>query len=597
MDKFLTIKLTLSDYPGTADKFISRIDVSPLGASPGQGCVFTLPIILSGITSFEAYFKTLINEPKASQQLKELGISLFKCIFQDGVRDKWNNILGLINYGQSNKLRIAFNILSEKLVNIPWELLHDGNDHLLRIKRISIVRVIDELVAPKKAFGPITHPLLIVANPGGYFNADEHIENIYNEFVQANILESNINVLKDATKDNIFEFLQQHRDGDFLYFLGHGGLDENEEGVILLQSDTNQEGENLEAARLAEGLNDSNIRFVYFNSCSTGVSGSGTFSGVGQKIMLRGDVVSVIAMQAPISAQKGMDIAKLFIRKIMQIETIEVALSSVRNQYVADSFTWAIPIIYTYLQGPEDFEKNQVLSLLGSLIREETYALCIPSFKETLLEEEISSKGYKAQINVNGNDVNNSEYYHYPGLSFAQSDIKAANYITNLLLMVTSYDNIKLLKGSAIQEETASKCIFLFGSRSNVYVSQVLNGYSPTFRLYYNKKEWYIIDKGYNKKYSINPPDQQSSEQWDAIADYCCIQKIIATSKVYFLISGLGDRGTIGGCWWFIENWKFLLREAGTGEFRYLLRLPTSIYSDIEIVTRENNEWGQSIDE
>lgn len=591
MAKFLTIKITLSDYPGNPDNYISRIDSSPQGASPGPGFSFTLPAVPGGESTFQLYLKKLNADSNPVRQIRDLGKALFNAVFQDGIRDKYNNVLGQVRSEVNSKLRIALNILSPKLINVPWELLHDGNGHILQDGATSVVRVIDELIAPRESFGPITKPIIIVANPGQVFNAKAHIESIQQEFVQGKVLPENIYVLERATTNNIFDFLQQNPEADFLYFLGHGGIDGNGDGVIVLESDAKAKGDYVSAQHLAAVLKaQTNIRLVYFNSCSTAESGIGTFSGVAQNIMLYGNVVSVVAMQAPIAANKGMDLTRLFISKIMQIETVEEALSTARYQFLADSFTWAIPVIYTHVQGPDDFEKNQILSLLGSSLRNKKYALCIPSFKNTLLEEELAIQHFEIQIKVNGHDVN--DFYHYPGLSFAQSDVTATDYIRSMLLRITSLDNIKTLPGIDIQEDTESDCIFLFGSRSNTYVSQVLNGYISTFHLSYTKTEWYIVDEEFHKKYTIAPPYLSPKEEWDKMVDYCCIQKIIAQTKVYIMISGLGDRGTVGGSWWFAKNWKWLLSQSGIGQFSYLLRLPTSNYSTAEVIDRTNNPYG-----
>lgn len=594
MNQYLTVKLTLADSPGKPGSYTSRIESSDLGASSGAGFEFTLPPIPSGATSFAKFFEILAEQEAPDKKIiKKLGKDLFKCILNGTVKDKWNKILGLHNAGNNNKIRLALNILSPDLVKVPWELLHDDNSFVIG-DTISIVRLIDELVAPEKSFAPIRNPLIIVANPDNIFDATSHIEQIIKEFTDAHIPAANIKILKKATENNIFDFLTNNPKSDFLYFLGHGGIDENGDGVIVLESDSSQQTVNLPSENLAKAIGrQRNIRLVYFNSCSTAEGGDETFSGVAQNVMLHGDVASVVAMQSPILATNGMKIARSFIKKIMRIETSEDALSLVRNEFVNDSFTWAIPVIYTHQRGPEDFEKNQLLSMLGSSRRDEKYCLCIPSFKNTLLMEEIMEHNYDVQISVKDKDM--SEIFHYPGLTFAKSDVEATGYIAELLSKVASPDKIKLIAGNEIQNENESNCIFLFGSRSNAYVLQVQNGYKPIFQLYYTDKEWYMIDTVHKKKYSIKPPYNLLPGEWDKECDYCCIQKIITKEgQVYFLISGLGDRGTEGGSQWFSKNWKQLLSEWGTDSFQCLLRVPTSNPASAElIVDRKTNDWGK----
>ncbi|MEP6949689.1 MAG: CHAT domain-containing protein [Ginsengibacter sp.] len=577
MDKIYTVKITLATSPNKINTYLSRIDSSPLGASAGPAIEFELPAVPNGMPDYTGFFRSLDLKKDKSEiidELKNLGDALYKCIFKGPVNNKMQKMVGKCDADPGSKIRIALNILSPELINVPWEFLYADYNFLLYKNQYSIVRIIDELILPTKSIGPVSHPMIIVANPGELFNAARHIQTIKQVFVDAKIGEGNIAILEKATDSNIFSFLEQHPETDFLYYLGHGITEKNGDGFLIVETDNQQlPYKEIPARTIASAIRrQKKLQSVYLNSCLSSVDKFGTLAGVAQKILLDGDVVSVVAMQAEIGAEEGMTMAKTFIEGVTKMETIEVALQEAKAKFLDDDFTWGIPVIYTHIEDSEEYEKNQLLSLFSSRQKGETYALCIPSFKNTLLEEEIQQNRYDVTVRVNGKPI--GDIYHYPGLSFAQSDVKAVGYIQSLLRNITNEDNILLIQGSKIEEENMAKCTFLFGSRSNFYVAQVSKGFQKIFELKY-EAEWSITDIVYNKVYSLKPPYKSGHSQWASIQDYAFIQKIISQENVYFLICGLGDRGTEGASLWFKNHWKELLKQFGTNPFEIILRFPT----------------------
>lgn len=63
--------------------------------------------------------------------------------------------------------------------------------------------------------------------------------------------------------------------------------------------------------------------------------------------------------------------------------------------------------------------------------------------------------------------------------------------------------------------------------------------------------------------------------------DFGIIEKIVDAEggRVFFVIAGLGSRGTRGCGWWLARNWDTLVNEFGGGEFGVVLQFPAGLDS------------------
>jgi hypothetical protein len=585
-ERYLTIKLTLTQLrnhdshvePKDAETWYrARIEQSPLGASRGPGWDFKLnPEDWATINQFVA--KMPSRESLGKPEVTTLGQKLFSLIFREEVAAKYNQCIGRLTNGI--KLRLAIAILAEELVNIPWEYLHDGNGFLLQSNHL-IVRIIDELAERKAPFGPIGRLLVAIANPGkdnpdaqfDSFDAQGHEQTIVERLGPTGI---DYEILNPCSRQ---KFKDKITSGQFvaLYFAGHGIFTPNLEGQLILEDSKNGE-DPLDAAELAQWLGNPDqgksaqrVRFAYLNSCSTAKNTSpNPFAGVAQRIMRDGNVDAVVAMQTDVEQTAAFDIAAGFFEelRLQRGKSPEQAMALARMKG-GDAHSWGVPAIYSYLSGPEDFDKNRLAYFLSADTGSSTYGVFMPTFIFGALVGEI-----KGEVGLSP-----PQDYFYPGETLAMEDTRSALDVINLLTQIVSPDEIKLWRATD-QKEAQCSHWFLFGSRSNKIVQSVLGitDYHPRFKFEYAPADqpgkWMIRDIKLNQVHSIDAPHNSKKGEYDEKDDIGVIEKIVSikTGRVFFLLSGLGDRATRGCGWHLYKHWADLLGEFGNAAFGIVLK-------------------------
>lgn len=595
-EKYLTVKLSLSqigrDQHGR-DVYRSRIEQSPLGASRGAGNDFTLSD--EELKAERDFAHALARGKYVGQQIERFGRRLFNYAFgaAGSVLARYNACLGAAAAGEGVMVRLALAVRAEKLIPLPWEYMHDGASYLLNCNH-SIVRVIDGLRERQAPFSPIRRILVAVANPSGgkyqRFDAEGHVKSLRKRIEKLPGIEV-ADWLIPATRNTLEQKLRDEN-FDTLYFLGHGTFDEVLGGQIILETDPPQQSraaskrrragkdDPLDADLLAEFLANApdgeRVRFVYLNSCSTAETGEeNTFTGVAQRLMHDGEVASVVAMQTPVEQTAGLAIAEGFFDEIKRGFSPERALllARRRSSNSKDSYSWGVPVVYSYVSGPEDFEKNRLAALLSAEVGKSTYGLFLPTFRRG-----IPTKEYEA-VKITHDPPHT---YSYKGQSFSRRDTEAVWCVLNLLSRVARHDEIEEYSAD---EHDRAECShwFLFGSKSNDMVNSIINRAenSNNFRFEYTREQWTLHDRKHPEHtYTIDDPSQMSSGTYAMTKDYGAIEKIVdeESGRVFFLFSGLGDRATHGCGWYFMHHWEELLGQLNEEkEFGIILSFPQGL--------------------
>jgi hypothetical protein len=564
-EKYFTIKLTLTKIG--EGRYRSRIEQSPKGASGGLGGDFALDKTVGAPQedhpSVAAFQQALASGTPSLEDLTKFGGWLFRLVFRDEVRVKYQECLAVAD-AQKAKLRICLSVLEPQLIDVPWEYFHDGSGFLLQAGR-SIVRVIDELVERSAPFAPIQQLLVAIANPsdpdGEYecFDAQAHLDLLQARFANIGGLEPRI--LMPAGKSDILTELADNQ-YDAFYFLGHGQYSAATGGHLICESPEHRP-DPLYASRLAQALSESHtVRFAYLNSCSTArTSQSNPFLGVAQRLMRDGDVAAVVAMQVKVGQEAAMNMAEKFFGQLRKGRSPEQAMLEGRGA-ADDHFSFGVPVIYTHLGGPERFDQNRLAALLSAKIGESKYALLLPTFERGVRSEDAP----KVKVTVEP-----AETYTYPGPTFAETDIMAAGYVTELLTRIADVGDIRLLPVTDRKYAAEASHRFAFGSKSNEYATSVLNKFSPSFRFTYHPDRWVLEDLEYGKSYEISDPSRLGDEYFRR-EDFGVIQKIVQEEQVFYIISGLGDRATQGCGWYLLNKWESLLDRYGDKPFGLILR-------------------------
>jgi hypothetical protein len=239
-----------------------------------------------------------------------------------------------------------------------------------------------------------------------------------------------------------------------------------------------------------------------------------------------------------------------------------------------DGFSFGVPVLYTYLDAPDQYERNCLESLLSSG-PESKYALILPAFR---LGRPIND----AELD----DVPEDGRYRFAGETFAREDVASALDVIKLLSRIAPLDQII----TSPPEEMPTDCshYFLFGSRSNELVDAVQKEFSKNFSFDFKPTEWRIIDKQFNKEYPVTAPHTLTMKDYHKRTDYGVIQKLSADQRTYFLLAGLGSRATRGCGAYLYSHWhEHVTRE----DFIILLRFPAGIdFGQARVIDRATGE-------
>jgi hypothetical protein len=627
-EKYMTVKLSLSHIgrgKDGRDQYRSRIEQSPLGASKGMGNDFSLSE--EDCTSA----KELVSGKYMGREIEKFGQRLFDYVFGGSVLLHYNRCIGAATCEPGVRLRLALAVRAENLIPIPWEYMHDGESFLLKQDQ-AIVRVIEGLRERQAPFRPIRKILLAIANPTGgkYHRFDEegHLNKL-KELV-GGLPDAEAKWLVPATRDALEAELRDNTYQAF-YFLGHGTFDEMLGGRIILEKplkrasgatgDKRKAGKDdpLDADKLAGWLSNApggeRVRFVYLNSCSTGNTGAeNTFTGVAQRLMRDGEVAAVVAMQSPVEQAAGMAIAAGFFEEIRRGLSPEGAILLARN-CGQDAYSWGIPVVYSYVSGPEDFERNRIAALLSADTGQPTFGLFLPTFRlgiptDRYKEEERAhapegAEVTRARASAGGDDqpqgstpagnVARAKFggYSYKGETFSRRDMESAWCVLDILTRVARHDEIGKYSSDEYERAECSHW-FLFGSKSNQLVGSIINRAESqnNFSFKYGHNKWTLHDLKYPEhSYTINDPSQMSPGRYALTKDYGAIEKIVdkETRRVFFLFSGLGDRATHGCGWYFMRHWEELLNEKE--EFGIILSFPEGLgFRDADRIDRKTGQ-------
>jgi hypothetical protein len=147
----------------------------------------------------------------------------------------------------------------------------------------------------------------------------------------------------------------QRQPFEILHFVGHGRIDNNGNGTILL-GDSSGGGIPISGAILAETLRTfpaNQARLVVLNACSTAnlprtVDGHDPFQGTASALILAG-IPAVVAMQFPISDRAALSFSGAFYRSLAAGDPLEAAVAAGRGAILRaqpNSWEWATPVLY-----------------------------------------------------------------------------------------------------------------------------------------------------------------------------------------------------------------------------------------------------------
>jgi hypothetical protein len=287
--------------------------------------------------------------------------------------------------------------------------------------------------------------------------------------------------------------------------------------------------------------------------------------------MQDGEVSAVVAMQSDVKQTAAQSMAAKFFELLSKGDSPEDAMLSSRTTSV-DQFSFGVPVLYSTYDAPAEFEKNR-LATFFSLKEDSTCALLLPDWIMGLpgkAGDEANRKGLEGDV------------YYYRGPTFATADVNSAWSIASLVSKVLPARSIRIVSNDDIGNATTSHK-FVFGSQSSEILRGVLQLFEPEFEFDYKPADapghWVIRDKKTGNCYVIQKPNDLDYDTYMKTTDYGVIQKFTdaESSRVYFLIAGLGSRAT-EGCGSFLkDHWTELLHEFGDKDFGIVVMFPQGL--------------------
>ena len=178
--EYYSVKVTVS--PLGEGRYRSRIEPqAPDGSNFGAGNDFQLvPGSADQALPPQEFSRKLSTGAVSREMVERFGCWLFEAVFQGNVRDKYYELKGIAE-NRKLRLRICLALHSPYLINLPWEVLHDETNFLIK-HDYPVVRILDELVGAKSSFSPIRNVLIAAASPNSKdyepFDAARHVEEI-----------------------------------------------------------------------------------------------------------------------------------------------------------------------------------------------------------------------------------------------------------------------------------------------------------------------------------------------------------------------------------------------------------------------------------
>lgn len=363
--KFLNFDVLVARAEGG---FSARVLNSPVGQA---GHVFPSPLTDSELAElFSQFGRKSPDAPRPTRapadSARVLGKRLFDAVFADEIKVAYGSSAQIAaSQGAGLRIRLRLNDVPE-LADVPWELLHDGQDFVALSNQRALVRYLELPQAIKPL--PVTPPLralVILSSPRDYPALDvagewQRLNDALADVVSTGLFE--IELLDGATLAALQKQLRQN-EYHILHFSGHGDFNatapEETQGALVFQDESGA-GQRVDAIALARLLRDhASMRLVVLNACeSAQASARNAFTGAAQTLM-RQTIPAVIAMQFPITDEAAQVFAKTLYGALADRYSIDAALGETRvalaNQ--ASDLEWATPVLFTRVDDGNLFER------------------------------------------------------------------------------------------------------------------------------------------------------------------------------------------------------------------------------------------------
>ena len=332
-----------------------KVDLQPSAVSPDQysvevinsPCGRTSAFPLSLPTDLDSRVRRLRERETDQDTTKLLGMTLFASLFPTRIREIWGQMLG-----SPQIVRVRLDIRVPELMNLPWELLHDGRKYLALSDSTPLVRFLAEHSSSENLAVEGALNFLLVTSTPTDLSALPGVRLELNAIL--NQLEGSHRKIRLQRPEKIEHvslsaLRPKLSDAHVVHYMGHGEFSSNR-GYLWLENGDGS-GQRQAAEIVGNHMRDGAVRVLVLNACDTAIASTATsLIGVAQATHAVG-VPVVVAMQQTILDSAAPKFAHGFYRALLDgkpIESCMVAGRLAMQEHLGlDSAEWAIPVMFS----------------------------------------------------------------------------------------------------------------------------------------------------------------------------------------------------------------------------------------------------------
>lgn len=282
--------------------------------------------------------------------LDDYGAKLFSFVFRDSLKRL---------YGRLPPGRISLQIFSDhpKINEVPWEYLVPPDKTPIPHRDRSVIRVhptcgVDR--PEKRRFGEV-RVLLVSADPLDQqgVSASEFLAQLNHIFSRQLPEQVKLKVVEGATREDLINTINRER-FDVFHFYGHGEVDADGVGNLVLQDMKTKKSDRIAAPDLARALSGKGIQLAILSACLTATGNYANQLNVTATALIASGIPAVIANQYPIPYKTISPFVSAVYHSLASEGDIDAAVADGRATLALTlsgatkhaALEWGIPVLY-----------------------------------------------------------------------------------------------------------------------------------------------------------------------------------------------------------------------------------------------------------
>jgi CHAT domain-containing protein len=312
----------------------------------------------------------LLNQKRPTKvELTSFGRALFQFVVRNDVKRLYDRL--------PLDALVRIHILTNRadLRSLPWEYLQDPNQNPGPWLNRSVVRIIPTIgrTPPKPlqlaATGARLKILFVYAVPQdqtlvSWPSVKSKIESAIALSAGIPVSNYDLKVIQGTTEELFSAFQNKNDKFDIFQFSGHGEVDKDGEGQLLLvDSKKSDKSLPISASDLAVILQDRGIRIAVLSACLTAAGNSSDPFNVVAEALLRAGIPAVVANQLPVPDSSIATFIGPLYAQLLNTGDIDLAVNDGRVKLSIELATpphatleWGIPTLYRYIDGQKVFQ-------------------------------------------------------------------------------------------------------------------------------------------------------------------------------------------------------------------------------------------------